>query len=209
MKNSAYTEYYYKNHNRRLIAWSLLYLILVVVFLIAFLTQIMKVNTLQIPSGYLQIVSQKTKYTVGDTVSFSLLNGYNTPIQLYNKCPKPWLHIYQFKNQVWNQISAIANITQCASEPQSLTIAPHKSITENYSLWPKLFNSPGIYRLVVFASNDPTLAYTDFQVVAKQVILSAPSPVVIYKPVYTPVYTPVYVPTGGGDGGGSSSGQDN
>ena len=207
MKNSAYTDYYNKNHNRRLIAWSGLYIVLIVVFLIVFLSQIIKVNTLQLPVGYLQLVSQKTKYTVGDTVSFSLLNGYNSPIQLYNKCPAPWLHIYEYKNQIWNEISAKTTSSNCLTQPQILTIKSHQTITENYKLWPSLFNTPGIYRLVVFANNDPTIAYTDFQVVAKQVVLTAPSPVVIYKPVYTPVYVPV---SGGSDGGGGGTvGQDN
>lgn len=199
--NNSYKDYYKVNHRKRLINWIIFYSVLAVFFIFFIVKQIDKVNTLNFANGQLGIVMTKAQYIAGDTISFKILNGFNLPITLIDKCPKPWLHTYSYSNGVWNQISANTSASYCAKQPSQLTIKPKGSISENYNQWPKLFSTPGIYRIAILATNYPSLAYADFQVVAKNIILQAPSPVVIYKPVYTPVY----VQPSGSDGGGSTT----
>ena len=199
--NNSYRDYFKSNHRKRLVNWTLFYGLLAIFFVIFFIKQINKVNTMQFASGQLTLTMTKSKYTVGDSIIFKLTNGFNLPITLIDKCPKPWLHVYSYSNGVWNQVSTNTSANYCSTQPSQLTIKPKNSISENYNQWSSLFSSPGIYRVAILAENYPGLAYADFQVVAKTVVIKAPAPVIIYKPVYTPVYTPVYVQSNnnGGD----------
>ena len=197
--NDSYSEYFRKNHHKRLINWSLFYSLLAVLFIIFFVKQINNVNTMNFAPGQLNLTMSKSSYTVGDNISFSIKNNFNVPITLIDKCPKPWLHVYSYSSGIWNQISATASASYCQSQPSQLVIKPGDTISENYNAWSGMFSSPGIYRIAILAENYNGLAYADFKVEAKPVQVSAPAPVVIYKPVYTPVYIPVPVSGGGGD----------
>ncbi len=206
MKDTPYQDYFKRNHRKRLIGWVLFYSFLLFVFLVFFIKQISKVNTLQFATGQLQLTTSKIQYVSGDSINFTLTNNFNLPITLINKCPKPWLHVFNYNNGVWNQISSSTSASNCTSQASDLIINPHKSITENYDYWKSIFTNPGIYRIAILAENYPSISYADFQVIAKPVVLAAPSPVVIYKPVYTPVYVPQYTSSGGSDGGGGGGG---
>ncbi len=192
-----------RSRKKRLIAWVIVYLLLFAGFLALVIWQSRRVNTLDFPNGQLQLTVSKTKYTAGDTVTYTLKNGLTNAITLVNKCPGEPLHVYEWENNQWVRIHEQASTSVCATQPKLVSIPSGGSLTKNYANWPKLFAKPGIYRLVAFADNYTALPYVDFQVVAKPT--PPPAPQVIYKPVYTPVYTPIYiptVPTGGGDGGG-------
>ncbi len=196
-KYNAYQDYFKRNQHKRLVNWSIFYAIVAILFIVFFVKQIDKVNTLNFASGQLGLSMSKIKYTVGDSISFTITNNFSVPITLVDKCPKPWLHVYSYNNGSWNQISANAPASYCSTQPSNLVLKPHESITKNYDQWSSLFTNPGIYRVVAFAENYNGLAYADFQVVAKIVNVQV-APVVIYKPVYTPIYIPVQS-SGGGD----------
>lgn len=197
-----------KNKYKRILAWTFFYIVIFIGFLITIYWQANKVNTLQFPQGEILVSTSKTKYTVGDTINYTITNKLVNSITLIDHCPNEPLHIYEWENYQWVRIHSKENTSQCASS-KNYIIKPNKSITFNFNNYPKLFSSPGIYRIVAYADNYTALPYADFEVVAKPA--PAPSPVVIYKPVYTPVYTPIYVPTttSGGDHSSSSSGGDN
>ena len=183
------------------------YILIFIGFLLAIYWQSNKVNTLQFPGGEILVSTSKTKYTVGDTINYSITNKLVNPITLINHCPNEPLHIYVWKNYEWVRIHSKENSSQCVST-KNFTIMPNKTMKFNFNNYPKLFNNPGIYRIVAYADNYTALPYADFEVVAKP--SPAPSPQIIYKPVYTPVYTPIYVPTtSGGDHSSSSGGGDN
>lgn len=194
-----------RNHRKRLFGWIFFYILLFAAFIAVVYLQGEKVNTLQLPNGQIQLTTSKSKYTVGDTVSFSLKNNFSTPIYLVNKCPQEPLHVYQYKNSSWQRIHDQAGANACSNTPAKITIPAGGTVTKNYASWPHLFGGPGIYRLVAYADNYPNIAYADFQVVAPPPKpLAAPSPIIIYKPVYTPVYTPIYIPAPSGGGGGDN-----
>ena len=193
----------HRNHHKRFFGWLLLYIAIILLFLAYVYRQGSKINTLQLPSGEIQLTTSKSKYTVGDTVSFTIKNTFSSPVYMVDKCPQELLHVYQFKNSAWVRLHDNAKSSTCPVDKKAVAIDAGKSITENYANWPQLFNSPGIYRIAAFADNYPTIAYADFLVVAKPLKpLPAPAPLVIYKPVYTPVYTPIYIPAPNRDGGG-------
>ncbi|HVC36529.1 MAG TPA: hypothetical protein VNE40_03780 [Candidatus Dormibacteraeota bacterium] len=186
-----------RNHRKRLFGWIFFYLLVLAIVVAIVYLQGSKVNTLELPNGQLQLTVSKSKYTVGDTVQFTIRNNFSSPIYLLNKCPQELLHVYQFKNSAWERIHDTATSSSCSSAQQKITIPPGTSTTKTYADWPNLFSKPGIYRLVAFADNYPNLAYADFQVVQSSKPIPLPAPLIIYKPVYTPIYIPV---TGGGGG---------
>lgn len=192
-----------KRSTKRLVSWVAVYLIILALFLVSIIRQGNKVNTLGFASGQILLSVSKTKYTVGDSISYTIENGLNMPITLENHCPNEPLHVYQWENDQWIRIHSQANQSVCTNQPKQIQIPANSSITRSYADWPKLFNKPGIYRIVAFADNYTALPYADFQVVDKPA--PAPAPQIIYKPVYTPIYTPIYVNGGGDRGGGGDN----
>lgn len=189
-----------RNKRKRLVGWLFMYILLTAIFIFAVYWQVKRVNTLNFASGELQLTTSKTQYTVGDTVSYTLKNGLSQPITLVNRCPNPPLYIYTWTNNSWVRIHDVANQSVCIGEPKQMTIKTDRSYTQNFTNWPKLFNKPGIYRIVELATNYTALPYADFRVVAKPLPPRVQTQVVIQK-VITPIY--ITVPSsGGGDGGG-------
>lgn len=191
-----------RNRRKRFAGWTLFYAVVFAVFLLVIFWQARRVNTLEFPRGQLELTTSKTKYTAGDTVTYTIKNGLSTSVKLVSRCPQEPLHVYQWKNNQWARIHDTAKSSVCNGQPNQTVVQSGGSFTGNYKNWSSLFAKPGIYRLVALANNYTALPYADFQVVAKP---KPAIPQIIYKPVYTPVYTPVYIPApsgGGGDGGG-------
>jgi len=182
-----------RNHRKRLISWVITYVCIFAGFLILIYWQAQKVNTQSLPNGQLQVTVSKDKYTVGDTVVYTVSNGLANDITLIDNCPREPLYVYQWQSGQWLRIHDTAKLTSCAGQPKQITIASGSSVTKNYATWSKLFAKPGIYRIVAFANNYTDLPYVDFQVVAPPA--AAPAPQIIYKPVYTPIYIPSPTPT--------------
>lgn len=196
----------HRNRLKRIVGWIFIYLLIFAAFMAVMYRQAIKVNTLDFPKGQIQVTTSKTKYTVGDTITYTINNGLNKAITLVYNCPQEPLHVYQWVNNTWNRIHDTATAAACAGQPNQFSIPAGGSVTKNYAAWANLFNKPGIFRIVAFADNYTGIPYADFQVVAPPPKpVPAPAPQIIYKPVYTPVYTPIYVPTptptrdGGGD----------
>lgn len=193
-----------EGRRRRLIGWSVFYVILLVSFALVLYRQTRQVNTYQLASGHILLTTSKSSYTAGDTVSYTIFNQLNSVITLKNKCPNEPLNVYEWKKSKWQPIHAKSS-SACKS-PSSQVIQPGKSYKGSYADWQSLFNSPGIYRIALLASNYNGLAYADFDVVAKPVANTQPqAPKIIIKNVYTPIYVPVPTTYGGDTGGGGGS----
>ena len=184
-----------RNKRKRLIGWIIFYLILIAAFAATVYWQARRVNTLSFASGTLQLTTSKTKYTVGDPISYTLKNGLGYPIKLDNNCPQEPLYVYSWTNNSWVRIHDTADASTCAGEPKQRTIAAGASYTQSFANWTNLFSKPGIYRIVGLATNYTALPYTDFQVVSNS---SAAQPQIIIQKVITPIY--ITVPGGGGGG---------
>ncbi len=206
-QNTTPTTVRVRNRHKRTFGWVFLYLVLIASFAATVYWQAKRVNTLEFANGIIQLTTSKTKYTVGDTISYTLKNGLDQPITLANNCPQEPLYVYAWTNNSWVRIHDIAAASKCAGEPKQQTIPAGGTYSQNFNDWPNLFNKPGIYRLVSLASNYTALPYTDFQVVAKpvppKIQVQTRTQIVIQK-VITPVY--ISVPQSGGGGGGDGGG---
>ena len=211
---SSLTTIRERNKHKRLFGWVFLYLALIISFGFSVYWQAKRVNTLAFPTGTLQLTTSKSKYTVGDTISYTLTNNLHEAITLTNNCPQEPLYVYSWTNNSWVRIHDTAPASACAGQPKQRTIPAGGSYTQNFSNWPNLFKNPGIYRIVGLATNYTALPYADFQVVAKpappKVIVQVQKQTqVIIQKVVTPIYVPVPTQSSGGDGGGGGGGHDN
>lgn len=185
---------------KRVLLWAIVYAGIMALVGVIVLKQARRVNTLDFASGKLSLTVTKQKYTVGDTVGYTINNQLSAPITLLDLCPQEPLHVYAWKDNAWQRAHASAtDATKCAANKQR-TIAAGASVSGDYANWSSLFSNPGIYRIVLLASNYDGLAYADFQVAPKPTVAATPAPQVIYQQVYTPVYTPVYIPVQGSTG---------
>lgn len=199
-----------RNHQKRIIGWILIYLLIIFVFIFVIYYQARKVNTLGFVQGQITLNSSKAIYTVGDQISYTITNGLSSTISLVNNCPKPLLYVYQWESNQWVSITSQANSKSCSSNSKLIPITSGSSYHGNFANAPQLFSKPGIFRLVAFANNYQSLPYVDFEVVAKPTV--APGPKIIYQP--TPVYIYQTVPapstyTGGDSSSGTYTGGDN
>lgn len=194
---------------KRLIEWIIFYTLLIVTFLLFMYMQAKDVNTLGFASGQINLTTSKNKYTVGDSIAYTITNNLATSVVITSSCPAEPLHVYKWDNGQWSRIHDTATANSCTTIPSQLSLASGKSITRTYDAWKNLFSQPGIYRIVALATNYISLPYADFQVVSPPpapIQIQAPAPQIIYQQIYTPVYVPV--PSGGGTGGGGGGGDD-
>ena len=185
-----------RNKRKRLICWIFFYILLVEGFVYLFYSQAVKVNTLQFDTGQLQLTTSKVKYTVGDSISYTLKNNLAHAVSFENACPQEPLYVYSWENNAWVRIHDTAAISACANMAKQTTIQAGATYSETFDNWPNLFKKPGIYRIVALATNYTAIPYADFQVEAKPVAPQTQTQIVIQK-VITPIYIPVQ--TGGGD----------
>ncbi len=200
MKPEAEMTIRERNKRRRLVGWILIYLLLLIVFALSIYWQGRRVNTLGFVPGTIQLSVPKTKFTVGDKISYTLKNGLSKPITLLNNCPNEPLFVYSWTNNSWVRIHSTAKASACINQPKKRVIKAGSSYTQSFADWPSLFKNPGIYRIVALATNYTSLPYADFQVVAK-----ASQPQVRTQVVIQQVITPVYITAPSSDGGGGGT----
>jgi hypothetical protein len=206
-KNNSLATIRERNKIKRLTGWALLYLVLIALFIFAIYWQTKRVNTLNFANGEIQLTTSKTKYTVGDSISYTLKNDLSEPITLVNTCPQNPLFAYEWSNNSWIRIHDTASSSACLNQPKQRILPVGGTYTQSFDNWPNLFNKPGIYRIVGLATNYTALPYADFQVVAKPVPVKVQTQTqVIIQKVITPIYIPVPVTSGSGGGGGGDSG---
>ena len=196
-----------RNKRKRLAGWVCFYLLLIAAFAFVVYWQAHRVNTLGFAGGTLQLTTDKTKYTVGDTITYTLKNGLSQPITLANNCPQEPLFVYSWTNNSWVRIHDPAASSTCSDLHGQQTVTAGASYTQNFTNWPNLFSKPGIYRIVELATNYTALPYADFQVVAKPIpaqteVQTQTQTQIIIQKVITPVY--ITVPSTGGDNGGDN-----
>lgn len=193
----------------KLVEWILFYTLLIVTFVLYMYMQASGVNTLGFATGQIELTTSKSKYTVGDSISYTIKNNLSVPIIVTSSCPAEPLHVYKWANNQWTRIHDTAATTACSTIPAKQSLAAGASLTRTFDSWKNLFNQPGIYRAVALATNYTSLPYADFQVVSPPpapIVVQAPPPQIIYQQIYTPVYVPV--PSGGGSTGGGGGGGD-
>ena len=147
--------------------WAIFYVIGVAVAASVFFVVTNRIRTYSIPSGALQLSVPYKKYLVGETISFTLRNNYNSPVYVEDECPAEPLIVYKQTGDDWVRIHDKATTASCIGKERRISIAPYSKQSGTFDAWPNLFKDPGTYRIVAHVDYFNAAPYEDFEVIAK------------------------------------------
>ncbi len=158
--------HYWRHRWRRRAIWAMGYLVLfgLMVGLLYWVGDQFRTHTL--PVGTINVSVSQSQYIVGEPVVFTVQNNLNTSIYATNECPTEPLDVYKFVNHKWQRVTDTTDAQRCQNEQRQIETPANSSVTGSFASWPKLFDSPGTYRLVAVIDNYNGLPYIDFNVVA-------------------------------------------
>lgn len=175
------------------VAWLLFWMLLLGLLMYGFYQLVSHIQMRSLPAGQIQLSVPYSKYLVGEPITFTIKNNYNSSIYLSNDCPAEPLRVYRQENNLWVRIHDTASISDCPTENRQIEVPANSSVNGSFAPWHNLFNTPGKYRIVAYVEYYDALPYQDFEVVAKYVPLPKPAPVTPAPVV--PVYTQPVVRT--------------
>ncbi|MCA9325571.1 hypothetical protein KDA23_05945 [Candidatus Saccharibacteria bacterium] len=152
---------------RMRIIWAISFVVLVVLLLFAFYRVFDRIQTYSLPNGSVELSVPYSKYLVGETITFTVKNNFNSSIQVSNGCPGEPLSVFRYEKHKWVQIHDKTNIKNCADQERTVTIPANQSMTASFKNWPHLFNKAGKYRIVMRVDFYNSLPYQDFEVINK------------------------------------------
>ncbi|MFA5003832.1 MAG: hypothetical protein WC498_00970 [Candidatus Saccharimonadales bacterium] len=133
------------------------------------------IKTRAIPVGGIVLGTTYSQYLLGDPVSFSVTNNYNSKIYITNQCPGEPLAVYRQTNGTWVRLHGTANAEDCQDEQRQVGIPSNSKVTLSLAPWHSLFNQAGKYRLVAIIDGYSSLPYVDFEVVAPPTAITSPT----------------------------------
>lgn len=177
------SELTYMEHPwRSRLAWAAVYVVLALVVLVGSYIYLNRIRTYSVPNGQVELRVLHTRYLLGEPISFTLKNSFNSPIYAVNRCPQEPLGVYKYVNTSWVRIHANAD-KDCTTQDRKVTIPANSAITVSLAPWQALFSEAGKYRLVVFVEYYNALPYQDIEVVTK------PQPKIVTLPPDTKTST--------------------
>jgi len=149
-------------------SWSIVYIL--AISLIVFLagSAAMGIRTHSLPTGSVKLSVPYSKYLVGETISFTIQNNYNSSINVVNNCPAEPLAVYYQVNGSWVRQHGQALLDECPNEDRQVSVKPGGSIDGSFKPWQNLFGKPGKYRIVAFVEYYNALPYQDIEVIASE-----------------------------------------
>ena len=154
-------------HNR--IIWAIFYIALSAVVLAGLYLAANQIKTHTLPIGGIQLSVPYSKYVVGETVTFTIKNNFNSAIYIVNNCPTEPLAVYRREGNSWVRIHDQAPSESCSEEQRQVSVPARGSTNGNFAAWPHLFDQAGKYRVVAYIESYNSLPYQDFTVIAKPV----------------------------------------
>ncbi len=164
------------------IAWGIFYLCLFATLIALFLIFAGRIRTYFMPTGAVQLTIPYKTYLVGEPITFTLTNNYDSPIYVTNSCPGEPFAVYRKEGNTWVRIHSTTNPANCVNTDRQVKVAAGGQQSGSYANWPDLFSQPGSYRVVAYVEYFAIAPYQDFQVIAKPVI---PAPVIRAPKVIT------------------------
>lgn len=184
-KNHMRGELRYANSKRfSRVAWLIFWTILLGLLMYGFYQLIGHIQMRSLPVGQIQLIVPYSKYLVGEPITFTIKNNYNSSIYLSNDCPAEPLMVYRQENSAWVRINDTASISDCPTESRQIEVSANSSVNGSFAPWHNLFKQPGKYRIVAYVEYYDSLPYQDIEVVAKYVPPPKPA-TVVPAPVYT------------------------
>lgn len=128
----------------------------------------------RLPSGYIELNLDKTKYELGEQIVFTITNHFPAPVFVTNQCPREPLNVYRHENGHWKQLHATADSdAECYEEERNVAIESESSRSYNFDDWPQLFREPGVYRVAAQLDHYGDIPFQDF------VIMEEPEHIIV------------------------------
>lgn len=149
--------------------WGVIYVLLfgmlgVILYLVAG-----RIHTYSIPVGSFQLTIPYAKYVVGDIVTFTLKNNFNSTVYVADDCPSEPLAVYRLENTTWVRIHDESALDSCDGKDRQIAIPAGSERTGSFADWNNLFATPGKYRVVAYVDYFDAMPHQDFEVVAAPV----------------------------------------
>lgn len=141
-----------------------------------------------LPEGNIELLVSKTKYQVGETVEFTVVNHFPTTIYVTNQCPGEPLNVYRWENKKWTQVHDTDKDGVCSDQERNVGIMPEGSRGYNFKDWPNLFKEPGVYRIAMVVQHSDDVFFQDFTVLEPVEVIEIKNGKTVSKP------TPEIVP---------------
>jgi len=147
--------------------WTAVYLIIFAVIIYIAIAAANGIRTHTLPSGSVQLTVPYSKYVVGEKITFSIKNNYNSSISVVNNCPSEPLAVYRREGVTWVRQHAQASEESCPDEQRQVSVPTGGVVNGNFAAWHNLFSAPGKYRVVAFVEFYNSLPYQEFEVIAQ------------------------------------------
>lgn len=174
------------------IFWAAVYLSIVVGFVFGMYAAATRIKTHTLPVGQVQLTIPYSKYLVGETVSFTLTNNYNSPIYIINNCPSEPLEVYRQEGGKWVRQHDQAAISDCHIEQRQVIVPANGIVNGTFAPWHNLFSTPGKYRVVAFVEYYNALPYQELEIIAQPAKQTAPTSVAPYTTKQSKTVTTSY-----------------
>lgn len=156
-----------KNPRKMLYFWIMVWSLLALISVYAIYRIADTIRLHQLPSGSVELTVPYSKYLVGEVISFTLKNSYNSPIYVTNECPKEPLIVYQKKATRWERIHDTTSVDKCPTQDRQIEIPANGEISGSFEPWVNLFDEPGMYRVVAYVEFYNELPYQEFEIIAQ------------------------------------------
>jgi len=166
--------YHVMNPHRTKIAWGAFYAALVFGLLGGLYFVANHIQTHSVPTGNIVLSTPYSKYLLGEPVSFTVTNKYNSTVYVTNECPAEPVAVYRQNGNSWVRVHDTAAATDCPDEDRQVGIPASSTVTLSLAPWHHLFDQAGNYRLVAILDGYNSLPYVDLTVAPQPVIALAP-----------------------------------
>lgn len=153
------------------ITWAMVYLGLIATSVVFIMVMLGRIRTYSIPTGGVELSVPYSEYLAGESISFTVINNYSSPIYVHNSCPEEPLSVYRLdSDNRWQRLHATTDLKNCENQPREIKIPAKGSITASFDFWSSLFATPGKYRVAIQIQYYNALPYQDFEVIEKPVV---------------------------------------
>lgn len=126
-----------------------------------------RITTKTLPEGNITVTTPYQTYLLGEEITFTVHNNFNSSIVLKNNCPTEPLDVYRYENDKWVRIHDTADSKACMSNQRMVTIPANGQRDASFASWPRLFDKPGKYRIVAYVDYYEQLPFADFEIIEK------------------------------------------